>query len=179
MARNLRPSHEFAPRYASYPVTNQVWASGAASARIADFVNAGRLMQVATLNDVGRPQLCHVWYDFMEFPDRLVFVSRPARQHCGNLRRRPTVAGGIVVDVPAGLGDPVQGVSFSGQGQELGPGASPERESFLARWPRSASALASIDPAVQSYVYRILVTEWVLFDEVNFPDQPRQVVVPN
>jgi hypothetical protein len=52
-------------------------------------------------------------------------------------------------------------------------------DTFTARWPASsatlsAGKLARGDTPVR--IYEVAVAEWILFDEANFPEQPRQVL---
>ena len=141
-------------------------------------VSAGKLMHVATLDADGNPALCHVWYRATFTPDRLYFISRHDRQHSLNIRNDGRIAGGIVATVPNGLGDKVRGVTFKGNAIELPKvGFDDLVEAFLDRWP-NARAILSVDRPergeTQSRLYEIAVTEWVLFDEGNFPDEPRR-----
>ena len=156
-------------------------------------VGAAPLMQVATVGHTGFPAICHVWFQSGFEPDRLYFLSREDREHAGNLRNDPRVAASIALEVPAGLGDRVRGVTLSGLARELPDPALPAAAAaFIARWPRAAGALTPPTPpdryptagnggvAIQarSRLYEIAVAEWVLFDEVNFPDQPRICLPP-
>jgi Pyridoxamine 5'-phosphate oxidase len=141
-------------------------------------VSAGKLMQVATLGADGSPALCHIWYRPTFAPDRLYFVSRLDRQHSVNIRADGRVAGGIVATVPGGLGDKVRGVTFQGTAVEIpARGFEDLVKAFLDRWP-NASAIISVDRLergeTQARLYEITVTNWVLFDERDFPDQPRR-----
>jgi len=141
-----------------------------------DYVRSGKLMQLATLRSDGAPVLCNVWYDPHFSPDILRFISRPDRQHSANLRTDWRVAGSIIAIPLDGLGQKVRGVTFTGVCRELDHvGIDAQIRQFVDRWPTatlSANSLAS-DPA-SSRLYEILVAEWVLFDEVYFPGDPRQ-----
>jgi hypothetical protein len=139
---------------------------------LVDGVGAATLMQVATVGDTGFPALCHVWFQAEFEPDRLTFLSREDREHVINLRNDPRVAASIALEVPSGLGSPVRGVTLSGLAQEIPGIALPDAAArFVTRWPRAAAAL---DRArVRSRLYEITVLRWVLFDEINFPDEPR------
>src|SRR6266699_5956398 len=96
---------------------------------------SGKLMQVATLSENGKPAVCHVLYHCGFRPDRLFFISRRDRDHSANIRRDERVAGGIVAIPLSGLGQIVRGVTFKGQARELNADASAELEGFLGRWP--------------------------------------------
>ena len=70
-------------------------------------------------------------------------------------------------------------MTFDGNARELGAEARSELESFLRRWPNVRDAI-SVERVARnetpSRIYEIDVTSWVLFDEENFPDAPRQSI---
>ncbi|RZU49059.1 pyridoxamine 5'-phosphate oxidase [Krasilnikovia cinnamomea] len=145
-----------------------------------EYVRNGQLMQVATLSPSGGPNVCNVWYSCGFGPDTLNFISKEQRQHCENIRRDGRVAGSIVAIDLTGLGQVTRGVTFVGTARELPTIGTEDRvRAFLTRWPAASSA---IDPGLlargeaHSRLYEIAVREWVLFDEANFPQDPRQVV---
>ena len=143
-------------------------------------IAAAALMQLATITESGSPEICNVWFRAVFRPDRLYFISRPDRNHSNNLRADARVAAGITLDVPAGLGGQVRGVTLTGKARELPQELFPQAaQDFVARWPGAAAALTptTADPkSTPSRLYEIVVLEWILFDEVNFPEQPRVVV---
>jgi hypothetical protein len=107
-------------------------------------------------------------------------MSSRERDHSVNIRQNGEVAGGIVFDVPEGLGSKVRGVTFSGKASELAVESllSP-LEIYLSRWPKASAAISVERVAnedTKSRLYEIRVARWVLFDEVNFPDQPKRVL---
>jgi hypothetical protein len=74
----------------------------------------------------------------------------------------------------------VRGVSFKGVAWELESGAQAEVRSFLARWPRAQETVSAEDLAYASSpsrLYEIIVREWVLFDEENYPQAPRRPIL--
>ncbi|MEO7195961.1 MAG: pyridoxamine 5'-phosphate oxidase family protein [Pseudonocardiaceae bacterium] len=144
------------------------------------YVQAGKLMQLASLNSDGSPVVCNVWYDAHFAPDVLRFISRSSRQHSQNIRIDGRVAGGIMAISLEGLGQAVRGVTFTGVAREL-PTCGFDREvvAFVARWPRAEAALHPEKLAhdeIPTRLYQVTVAEWVLFDEANFPEQPRRVM---
>ncbi|MGH3853896.1 MAG: pyridoxamine 5'-phosphate oxidase family protein [Pseudonocardiaceae bacterium] len=144
------------------------------------YVQAGKLMQLASLNSDGSPVVCNVWYDAHFAPDVLRFISRRSRQHSQNIRIDGRVAGGIMAIPLEGLGQAVRGVTLTGVAREL-PTSGIDREvvAFVARWPRAEAALHPEKLAhdkMPTRLYEVTVAEWVLFDEANFPDQPRRVM---
>lgn len=144
-----------------------------------EYVVSGKLMQVATISAKGEPAVCNVWYCVRFRPDRLYFISRSDREHSGNVRTNGRVAGSIV-DIPLeGVGQKVRGVTFKGQAAELRTDAQAEINAFLTRWPQAKSAISTnrnFGKASPVRLYEIRVREWVLFDEVNYPDAPRRIV---
>ncbi|MEV4098140.1 pyridoxamine 5'-phosphate oxidase family protein [Streptosporangium saharense] len=145
-----------------------------------EYVASGSLMQVATLTDEGDPQVCSVWYDPHFAPDVLRWISRHDRAHSQAITKDTRVAGAIVAIPLDGLGQTVRGVSFTGQARQL-PTEGIDREitDFVTRWPAAAGALDREKLAAghtPTRLYEVAVTEWVLFDEENFPDQPRKVI---
>jgi Pyridoxamine 5'-phosphate oxidase len=145
-----------------------------------EYVRAGKLMQLATINTDGSPAVCNVWYDPGFAPDLLRFISRHDRQHSQNIRRDGRVAGGIIAVPLDGLGQVARGVTFSGVARELPTsGIESPLAAFLSRWPRAADAISPGKLArgeAASRLYEVAVHEWVLFDEANYPRQPRRVI---
>jgi uncharacterized protein YhbP (UPF0306 family) len=145
------------------------------------YVASGKAMQLATLRPDGAPTVCNLWYAYQFHPDRLWFISRPAREHCANLRADPRVAGAILAIELSNPGQPVRGVSFTGQAAQLpSTGIDHQIAAYAGRWPTTSNAidpqrLASGD--AHHLVYEITVESWVLYDEQNFRRQPRQPVV--
>ncbi|HEV7976542.1 VOC family protein [Amycolatopsis sp.] len=144
------------------------------------YVQSGKLMQLATLGADYSPVVCNVWYDAHFAPDLLRFISRHDRNHSANIRKDPRVAGSIIAIPLEALGQPVAGVTFTGMAKELSTtGVESEVDAFVKRWP---AATGAIDPAklargeTPTRIYEVAVEEWVLFDEINFPEQPRQVI---
>jgi hypothetical protein len=102
------------------------------------YVQAGKLMQLASLSGDGSPAVCNVWYDAHFAPDVLRFISRHDRQHSHNVRVDGRVAGGIIVIPLVGLGQTVRGVTFTGSARELPTyGIDEEIAAFVTRWPRA------------------------------------------
>ncbi len=144
-------------------------------------VRAGKALQLATLGADGAPAVCNLWFASSFEPDRLFFISRPARAHCENLRRDPRVAGAVLaiqLDDPGSTA--ARGVQFAGRAVELPTtGIDEQIAVYAGRWPATANA---IDPGrlergeAHHRVYQIDVTDWVLYDEANFGKDPRQPV---
>lgn len=146
-------------------------------ARIDAYLAEGRVLHLATVSN-GIPWMCHVWYAIGPHKNSVVFTSNTARRHSNEIRACPNVAGGVVAIPLDGLGQRVQGLSFEGQALETtGDGILAAYEAYALRWPRirdmfSAREIESGASAMRIYVIRM--SRIVLFDEVNYPAQPRQ-----
>lgn len=145
-----------------------------------EYVAAGKVMQLATLDPDGHPYANNLWFASTLRPDRLLFISRPNRAHCDYIRNRPHVAGAILAIDLHDPSQPVRGVTFTGTARELPTtGVDEQISAYQRRWPPTAAA---IDPArmaageAHHRLYEITVTAWVLYDEVNFRGGPRQPV---
>ncbi len=147
---------------------------------LADYVRPGKVMQLSTLDGDGAPYVSNLWFAGTFSPDRLYFISRPARAHCENIRLRRRVAGAILAIELHDLGQAVRGVTFAGTAVELPTsGIDDQIGVYVRRWPSAARA---IDPhrlasgEAHHRLYEIQVTGWVLYDEENFRTDPRQPV---
>lgn len=143
------------------------------------YVAEGKLMQLATQNERG-PWLCNVWYRPAFSPDRLYFISNLERNHSRHIKEGSPVAGSIVHQELRELGQKSRGVTFTGRAEELPTvGAEGLRSAFVDRWP-NAEALIGADALARGEtpmrLYEIRVGEWILVDEVNFPDGPRRTI---
>lgn len=144
-----------------------------------EYVDNARVMQLATVSDNG-PWVCHVWYAVDWSKDRLLFTSRTIRTHSAHIALNDRVAGGILDMQLSALGQPVQGVTFTGSARivsllELASSL----HLFCKRWPAADLAHAAIaSGATNSRLYEVLVDKWVLHDEVNLRSDPRFELVP-
>ncbi|CUU53744.1 Pyridoxamine 5'-phosphate oxidase [Parafrankia irregularis] len=145
-----------------------------------NYVRDGKVMQIATLAESGEPVVCNLWYASSFDPDRLLFISRPDRAHCRNIRADRRVAGAVLTIELDGLGQEVQGVSFAGTARQVPDESAPALlPIYHGRWP-AGSELANRElmraDANAHRLYEIQIHRWILFDEVNHPDDPRRVI---
>lgn len=144
------------------------------------YVQAGKAMQLATLDEHGSPYVSNLFFASAFDPDRLYFISRPDRHHCEYLRQRSRVGGAVLAIDLEGVGQAVRGVTFTGRAVELPTVGIEERIAvYVGRWAAAANA---IDPArlaagqTHHRLYEITVDSWILYDEENFRAAPRQPV---
>jgi len=141
------------------------------------YLSEGRILHLATVRN-SIPWMCHVWYAKGTRQHTIVFTSNKARRHSSEIDSNSVIAGGIVANVPDGLGAKVRGLSFEGRAsQATGDATKDAYEAYAERWPRvrsmfSLNDIISGDTPMRMYVVTLLRV--VLFDEESFPTSPRQ-----
>ncbi len=140
---------------------------------IKDYLEKARLLQVATSRD-NQPWVCNVYFAFDENLN-LFWISTPQRRHSQEIENNEKVAGTIVL--PHTPGDKVRGIQFQGTAKKL---TQPDEMKhamniYAARMSTKEERVQNILSGKDNHVpYQIKPTLFVLFDEVNFPDSPRQ-----
>jgi uncharacterized protein YhbP (UPF0306 family) len=148
-----------------------------ASALLREYVRAGTVLQAAT----SAPWPWNCWYA-ADARLNMFFLSKTTRRHSVDIMRNPRVAGVIIHAIPTGgPGEPVRAVHFEGEAGQV-----PEAELqtayniYASRWS-TAPKVPSIDvlrqPDGTDRLWRIAPRGFVLFDEVDFPDSPRQEIL--
>lgn len=140
---------------------------------IEEYLSKAYLMQVAT-TDNNQPWVCSVYFAYDESLN-LYWISRPTRRHSKELRSNERVAGTVVL--PHTHGEKVRGLQFEGVAKELiSKEAIKEIECYSNRFQDiPKEKIKTILEGKDSHVcYKISPTLFILFDEVNFPDNPRQ-----
>lgn len=134
--------------------------------------NLFHLSLATSLN--GQPWICEVHYvydDDLNF----YFLSKPSRRHSKEIAANPKVAGNIVKQHSAT--ETPRGVYFEGTAELLKNVAEDSAPFNLydQRFGLSAGIREEIkaDPEGHKF-YKIMPTHFMLFDPVNFPDNPRQ-----
>lgn len=141
------------------------------------YLKDGKLLYLATFVNT-TPWVCHVWYSLGWMPNSVVFTSNLGRRHSSDIRVNPIVAGGIVAIETEGLGQKVRGLSFEGRAFEATENKlALAYDAYASRWPkvRDMFSLKDVESGVSAMrMYVVEFSRMVLFDEVNFPDGPRQ-----
>jgi uncharacterized protein YhbP (UPF0306 family) len=139
---------------------------------IRDYLHQAKMMQVATsVND--QPWACTVYFAFDE-DFNLYWISLPTRRHSKEIEQNNMVAGTIVF--PHTPGDDVRGLQFQGVATYLsGDEATQGMKYYAKRYGMDQERVGLILDGSDGHVcYKITPNLFVLFDEVNFPDDPRQ-----
>lgn len=142
---------------------------------VLDYLREAKLMQIATSKD-NKPWVATVWY-VNDDDLNLYFISRKARRHSLEIKENPNVAGAIVKPHTQGSGEKVRGLQFEGTVEWcFGETLQKARELYLAKYPMAERVpLETLeDPNFTAAFYVVRPKAFVLFDEVNFADNPRQ-----
>lgn len=144
-----------------------------ATAVVKDYLGRQHMMQLATVAD-GQPWCCTVYF-VVDADYSLYWASLPNRRHSREVKNHSQVAAAIPVKFVKG--EPVAGLQIEGQAQELAP--SPEirdiTERYAAKFDRDAAWVEDfVAGNTQHRLYKLTPASYVLFDESNFPETPRQ-----
>jgi len=144
-----------------------------------EYLKEVKLMQLATVKD-NKPWLCNVWYVIDE-DQNIYWASRPTRKHSEDIENNPHVACTFHKWFDRGLMiDKGQAVVMSGRAIRLeGEECRKPYELYAAHHPnlfefRSLESFVSGEG--DHSFYKITPEKIVWWDEVNFPDDPRQEV---
>ena len=139
---------------------------------IEEYLSEAKLMQIATSRN-GQPWACSVYFAY-DNKFNLYWISTPKRRHSKEIIDNEKVAGTIVL--PHTPGQDVRGISFEGTAKEVkGKAALPALLLYAKRFGMSLIRVNKIVANKDAHVcYCIKPNLIVLFDEVNFPKDPRQ-----
>lgn len=146
---------------------------------IEQYMGKAVLMQVATAYE-NKPWVCSVYFAYDEQLS-LYWISSKTRRHSKEITHNPYVSGAIVL--PHTPGDDVEGIQFEGTAKELidPVEAAVGMKHYATRFSMPDDRVDAILNGSDGHVcYRIQPAAFVLFDEVHFPHNPRQVyLLPN
>lgn len=137
------------------------------------YLREARLMQLATVSE-GKPWLSTVYF-VADGDMNIYWLSLPGRRHSQELAKNPVAAIAIAVKDDK----PVIGIQAQGE-VELVKDASVVEEvmgPYIEKY-RTGNDFLELFVARnnQHEMYRFSARNIILFDEVDFPDQPRQVI---
>lgn len=143
---------------------------------ITDYLKEAKLMQIATAKG-NRPWVATVWFAY-DSELNLYFISRKSRRHSLEMNANPNVAGAIAKPHET-LGVKTRGIQFEGKASEVPVLELPKAfRIFTKRFPKTTAYVKSVKDILknitQQRFYKIKPSRIVLFDEVNFPDNPQQ-----
>jgi len=142
---------------------------------IREYLDEAKMMQIATV-DAGQPWCCTVWYAHDEDLN-LYWISSKDRRHSIEIAKDNKVAGTIVIPHLKGSGEKVRGLQFQGVASETsGDAQILGRNLYIKKYDRPQNHHEEVltDPDADANWYIIKPSQIVLFDQINFPDSPRQ-----
>jgi uncharacterized protein YhbP (UPF0306 family) len=139
---------------------------------ITDYLEQARLMQVATAKN-NQPWASTVLFAFDE-NFNLYWISKPDTRHSQEIGENEKIAGTIVS--PTALGENVRGLQFEGIAREAtGEDMKKAIDVYAARVNmKDERKQKLLDKTDGHNAYIITPKLFVLFDTLNFPDNPRQ-----
>lgn len=139
---------------------------------IIKYLDSAKQMQVATsVNNV--PWAATVYYAVDNLHD-LFWISKPDTRHSREIAINSKIAGTITIHQEPN--EPVRGIQFQGVARQV---TDPDeiRHLFLA-YGEKYNALSAVEDIISGknphHLYEIKPELFVLYDEVNFPTNPRQ-----
>lgn len=140
---------------------------------IFEYLKQAKLMQLATSID-NQPWVCSVWFAF-DSDLNIYWMSQAAMRHSGEVLQNARV--GCAIALPHETSDTPRGVQLQGTATIVS-----DPETFAAArslyegriFPGEKIDAMFNDTSVSRSFYKIVPSEFVLYDPVNFPDDPRQ-----
>lgn len=138
-----------------------------------------KLMQLATSMD-NYPWLCHVWY-VRDDENNIYWISRKTRRHSLEIDKNPNVACTFHKYFDGGLmEDKGQALILSGTAECLvGDSCKPAYALYAKRYPKILDFQSEDEFVLGSghhYFYKLTPKSAIWWDEVNFPENPRQKI---
>lgn len=134
-------------------------------------ISGGRVMQIATANDK-HPWICTVYYVEDELTN-LYWLSLPSRRHSQEIEQNSNVAATIAVN----LDQPVVGVQIEGEADIVDDRdvVKSVMKRYVAKYGVGKDFYDNFTSGKSQHkLYQLTPKSMVLFDEINFPGDPRQ-----
>ncbi len=145
---------------------------------ISKYLDEHYMMQLATVND-GTPWCCTVYY-IVDDKLNLYWLSLPSRRHSKELELNNQVAAAIPINFVKG--EPVIGIQVQGIGIKIEASENTQQlaENYASKFNRSAEWVDDFcNNKTVHTLYKLTPREYVIFDEINFPKEPRQIYLPS
>lgn len=121
----------------------------------------------------GRPWVTTLYFA-ADIDMNIYWLSRKSRRHSREIANNSHVAGSIIL--PHNYGDKVRGLQFEGEARELcGQDSIAGQNIYSSKfWIVEDRAMTAKEGKDDQACYQIRPAKYILFDEVNFPDNPSQ-----
>ena len=139
---------------------------------ISDYLNKAQLMQVSTCIN-NQPWTCTVYFAFNEQLE-LYWISTPTRRHSIEISKNGSVSGTIVLS--HSYGEKVRGLQFEGTALVINDPEQIKKEFtyYGNKYNCLERSERIINGSDKHKLYKIIAKEFVIFDEVNYPEDPRR-----
>jgi uncharacterized protein YhbP (UPF0306 family) len=140
---------------------------------ITDYISVHYMMQLATVND--NQPWCSTVYYVSDDKLNLYWLSLPTRRHSQEREINDTVASAIPINFVNG--EKVVGIQIEGSAKKLESNDSKRSiiEEYAKQFNRTTQWVNDFcNNKTDHRLYKLTPRLIVLFDEVNFPKQPRQ-----
>lgn len=134
------------------------------------------MIQLATV--AGDQPWCCTVYFVADTERNLYWASLPSRRHSQEIAAHPQVAAAIPVKHVKG--EPVCGLQFAGRAELLEPSEAirPMAKAYAAKFKRDAQWVDDfVTGKTEHRLYKLAPHEVVMFNEVDFPENPRQRLI--
>ncbi len=138
-----------------------------------EYLESAKLMQLAT-SVMNNPWVCSVWFA-ADDELNIYWFSSTIRRHSDEVLVNESVAGAIAL--PQEPDNAPRGVQFEGKAHKLLEAIEIEKAKSL--FTGRIFSLEKIDDLIANRshcFYMIEPAQYVLFDAINFPDNPKQVL---
>ena len=141
---------------------------------IQDYLKQARVMHLATTID-NKPWVCNVHF-YVDEQTNLYWISDTNTRHSKEIAQNANVAAVLKVHEDTPEERYVIGLTIEGTAEILSIEETKRiGERYIEKTGKAATLLEGILAGTgQSKMYRLMPTNFVLFDSKNFPDQPRQ-----
>lgn len=138
---------------------------------IVSYLDKTRLMQLATA-DNNQPWCCTVHFAHDNLHN-LYWISDPHTKHSQHIAKNPNVAASMVVPIS---GPSLPGIQVAGTAREITDPKEVELlfGAYAERYTAHNKLADIISGKNPHHLYQLKPKQFILFDHVNFPDQPRQ-----
>lgn len=139
---------------------------------IDEYLPKQHMMQLATCIN-GQPWCCTVYF-VHDDKRNLYWASLPARRHSREIEQNSKVA--VAIPIKHAKGEKVVGIQVEGTAEMLQPSESNRLiiEAYACKFGRDAEWVDDFTAGKnQHQLYKLTPQNFVLFDDVNFPDNPR------
>jgi len=139
---------------------------------IRKYLAEGRMLQVATSAD-GQPWICTVYY-VTDQDNNIYWLSYPERRHSQEIEKNPQVAAAIAIKFED---KPVIGLQVEGKVDTIQDAAIVKSvmDDYVAKYDSGKEFYINFTVGTNKHkLYKLTSELFVLFDEVNFPNNSRQ-----